>query len=164
MLAAAIVCLAVIDDSMGLPFQMPRGWYVSRAVWYLVALASFVGGCIALRNRPAPSASWSPERPGVRFGRVVLYTREGCHLCDQAKDTLLQYARWLPALEETDIDADPALVERFATCIPVVEIDGRVRFRGAVNEVLLRRLIEGTPPRAKSGFERSSCDSARNIL
>ena len=28
---------------------------------------------------------------------------------------------------------------------PVVELDGKIRFRGRVNEILLRRLIEGAP-------------------
>jgi hypothetical protein len=43
--------------------------------------------------------------------------------------------------EIVDIDEDPALIERFNTCVPVVEIDGRIRFRGHVNVVLLRRLL-----------------------
>jgi hypothetical protein len=42
-----------------------------------------------------------------------------------------------------DIDRDPALVERYGHCVPVVEIEGRVRFRGRVNEMLLRRLLRG---------------------
>jgi hypothetical protein len=40
-----------------------------------------------------------------------------------------------------DIDADPALRKRYTDCVPVVEIDGRERFRGRVNEVLLRRIV-----------------------
>ena len=40
-----------------------------------------------------------------------------------------------------DIDDDPALRERFDTCVPVVEIDGQVRFRGRVEPKLLRRII-----------------------
>ncbi len=40
-----------------------------------------------------------------------------------------------------DIDADPILRDRFDTCVPVVEIDGRVRFRGRVEPRLLRRII-----------------------
>jgi hypothetical protein len=40
-----------------------------------------------------------------------------------------------------DIDADPELRQRFDTCIPVVEIDGKIRFRGHVNRMLLRRII-----------------------
>jgi glutaredoxin len=80
-----------------------------------------------------------------------LYTREGCHLCDHARDTLVKYRRYLPAVEEIDIDGDPQLIEQFHTWVPVVELDGKVRFRGDVDELLLRRLIEGTPPRKETG-------------
>ena len=71
---------------------------------------------------------------------VILYTREGCHLCDEARQVLVQH-RLHP--QTVDIDADPALVERFDRCVPVVEIDGRERFRGRVDPVLLRRLLAG---------------------
>lgn len=70
--------------------------------------------------------------------QVVLYTRQGCCLCDDAH-ILLQRFGISPKL--VDIDQDPALREKFTTCVPVVEIDGKVRFRGRVNEVLLRRLL-----------------------
>ena len=40
-----------------------------------------------------------------------------------------------------DIDADPRLRERYNECVPVVEIDGRERFRGHVNRVLLSRIV-----------------------
>jgi hypothetical protein len=60
---------------------------------------------------------------------------------------LAKYKRQLPRVEEIDIDRDPKLVERFTTCVPVVEIDGKIRFRGQINELLLRRLIEFAPPR-----------------
>jgi glutaredoxin len=70
--------------------------------------------------------------------RVVLYTRRGCHLCDDAQ-ALLEAHGLLP--ECVDIDKDAALRERFDTCVPVVEIDGRIRFRGRVDPLLLRRLI-----------------------
>ena len=70
--------------------------------------------------------------------RVVLYTRQGCHLCDIAKETLLQYGQ---SPEEVDIDADPDLRARFDCCVPVVEIDGKIRFRGHVDKRLLRRLL-----------------------
>jgi glutaredoxin len=69
---------------------------------------------------------------------AVLYTRRGCHLCDEAR-TLLE-AHGL-TLSEFDIDADPALQTRFNECVPVIEIDGKVRFRGRVDPVLLRRLL-----------------------
>ena len=70
--------------------------------------------------------------------RVNLYTRQGCHLCDEAFEILTRNGL-LP--ESIDIDSDPALQARCSECVPVVEIDGQIRFRGTVNEVLLKRLL-----------------------
>jgi glutaredoxin len=70
--------------------------------------------------------------------QVTIYTRAGCHLCDDARELLERYGL---SPELIDIDADPALRERYTTCVPVVIIDGKERFRGKVNEVLLRRLL-----------------------
>jgi glutaredoxin len=69
---------------------------------------------------------------------VTLYTRTGCHLCDDAQALLVRNGL---TPELVDIDADPLLRERFNDCVPVVVIDGKERFRGRVNEVLLRRLL-----------------------
>lgn len=74
------------------------------------------------------------------LSRVVLYTRSGCHLCEDAKALLVRHGL---AVQEVDIDADPQLVERYGLCIPVVEIEGRERFRGRVDERLLLRLLAG---------------------
>jgi glutaredoxin len=74
----------------------------------------------------------------VATHEVILYTRNGCHLCEDAAELLTRYGL---QPQEVDIDADPALRERFNTCVPVVVIDGKVRFRGRVNEVLLKRLL-----------------------
>ena len=71
---------------------------------------------------------------------VKLYTRTGCHLCDDAYALLVRHGL-APML--VDIDSDPALRERYYECVPVVEIDGRERFRGRVNEVLLKRILAG---------------------
>jgi hypothetical protein len=50
--------------------------------------------------------------------------------------------------ECVDIDLQPDLRAAFDTCVPVVEIDGKIRFRGRVDPLLLRRLIA-----AKTGGE-----------
>jgi glutaredoxin len=71
--------------------------------------------------------------------RVVLYTRSRCHLCDDARQILEEHG---VTPVSVDIDADPALRERFDACVPVVEIDGKVRFRGRIDRVLLRRLFD----------------------
>jgi glutaredoxin len=69
---------------------------------------------------------------------VVLYTRDGCHLCEEAQEVLSEFGI-SPTL--VDIDTDPKLRERFDTCVPVVEIDGQIRFRGRVEPKLLRRIV-----------------------
>jgi glutaredoxin len=69
---------------------------------------------------------------------VILYTRRGCHLCDDAYALLKKYG--LDA-ELIDIDTNAELVRRYNTCVPVVVINGTERFRGRINEVLLRRLL-----------------------
>jgi len=74
---------------------------------------------------------------------ATLYTRHGCHLCDEAL-AVLQRNGLAPRL--VDIDADPVLRKRYNECVPVVHIDGKERFRGRVNELLLRRLLADQAP------------------
>ena len=71
---------------------------------------------------------------------TILYTRRGCHLCDDAREILVRHGL---TPQSVDIDADPGLVAEYTECVPVVFIDGHERFRGRVNEVLLRRLLSG---------------------
>jgi glutaredoxin len=73
---------------------------------------------------------------------AILYTRQGCCLCDLAKSLLEKYRF---SVREIDIDADPILQERYNDCVPVVLIDGRERFRGRISEVLLRRFLRAKP-------------------
>jgi glutaredoxin len=82
-------------------------------------------------------ATYLNDQP--RGPAVVLYTRRGCHLCEEVRFLLEQHGI-VPMC--VDIDADPQLRERFDTCVPVVEIDGRIRFRGRVEAALLRRIIQ----------------------
>ena len=73
---------------------------------------------------------------------VKFYTRSGCHLCETAKQALEKYrTRFGLTIVEIDIDQDPSLKSLYDCCVPVVEIDGKVRFRGTVNEVLLVRML-----------------------
>lgn len=74
----------------------------------------------------------------MKSPEVVIYTRQGCCLCDEAESLLVRHGLH-PKM--VDIDADAELREQFTNCVPVVEIDGKIRFRGRVNEVLLKRLL-----------------------
>lgn len=71
--------------------------------------------------------------------QVLLFTRNGCHLCEQAEALLVRYGL---SPQKLDVDASPELLEKYDTCVPVVVIDGKERFRGKVNEVLLKRLLK----------------------
>ena len=85
------------------------------------------------------------QRPDLR---VVLYTRKGCPLCDQAWELLSeQQKRWGFVLEAIDVDTAADLVREHGDCVPVVAINGRVRFRGHVNAVLLTRILDSEPER-----------------
>jgi glutaredoxin len=139
----AIFALILADSLDGIPFAMPRSWYVHRALWGVAGALSIAAAWGLQRSGPKKPAAWRPRVAGKRFDRLVIYTREECHLCDEAKALLTEYLEYLPEIEEVDIDTDPQLQERYGTKIPVVEFDGRPHFFGHVDEHLLRRLIEG---------------------
>jgi glutaredoxin len=71
-----------------------------------------------------------------------MYTRRGCHLCEDAWALLeRQRRRYGFALEAVDVDGDPELAGRYGHEVPVVKVGDRVRFRGTVNPHLLTRLL-----------------------
>jgi hypothetical protein len=58
--------------------------------------------------------------------RLTLYSKPGCHLCDEMKHVVDAVAARVPlALDIVDISQDPALLERYGVDIPVLLIDGR---------------------------------------
>ena len=57
---------------------------------------------------------------------LILYTKPGCHLCEQVEAHLLALqSEFRFEWERRDITLDPALYERYRHAIPVVAIDGR---------------------------------------
>jgi glutaredoxin len=83
-----------------------------------------------------------PRRRHTERLAVRVYTRENCCCCHKALDLLKRYRRRHHlAIEQVDIDSDPKLVAEHGKTVPVVEIAGKVRFRGVVNPVLLERLL-----------------------
>jgi hypothetical protein len=65
---------------------------------------------------------------------VVVYSRPGCHLCEQAVAAIvdLHGEGYRFALHEVDIESDELLLRRHLERIPVVEVDGKV-----VSELIL---------------------------
>ena len=79
-----------------------------------------------------------------RAREVVLYTRQGCHLCHDALDLLRREQPGFGfALSVVDVDDDPELAARHGLEVPVILVDGKIRLRGLANAVLLRRALRG---------------------
>ena len=73
---------------------------------------------------------------------VTLYGRPGCHLCDEARESLERVQTMAPfRLEEIDITADDDLHSRYLERIPVVALDGEDLFDYEVDEAALARRI-----------------------
>ena len=72
----------------------------------------------------------------------MLYGREGCCLCEQARSLLLRLAgRHQFVLEERDIDEDDELQLAYLERIPVITIDGREAFELEVDERQLEQAL-----------------------
>ena len=73
---------------------------------------------------------------------VTLYSRPGCHLCDDARAALNRVRARAPfALDERNIEDDAALHARYLERIPVIALDGEELFDFFVDEETLERLI-----------------------
>jgi glutaredoxin len=70
---------------------------------------------------------------------VTLYTRAGCHLCEDAERVLLAERAATPfRLVTVDVDGDPELARRYGVRVPVVAVDGAELFEYEVPAELLR--------------------------
>jgi hypothetical protein len=78
--------------------------------------------------------------------RVTLIGRDGCHLCDVARDTVARVADELGVgWEERSVDSDPDWLERWSDQVPVTLVDGRQHDYWRVDEARLRAAL-ATPP------------------
>jgi glutaredoxin len=75
---------------------------------------------------------------------LTIYSRPGCHLCEEMKAVVQAVARSVPlSLEEVDISTDPALEARYSQEIPLLLVDGRKAAKYRIGEDELRRLLAG---------------------
>jgi glutaredoxin len=73
---------------------------------------------------------------------VILYGREGCCLCDEAREVLMAARkRRAFTFEERDIEEDDALLHAYLERIPVVTIDGIEAFELFVDPAELERRL-----------------------
>ena len=74
--------------------------------------------------------------------RVTLYTRPGCHLCDDARTVVARVCEDLgESFTEVDITTDDDLEDRFREEIPVTLVDGRQHSFWRVDEARLRAAL-----------------------
>lgn len=65
---------------------------------------------------------------------VIVYSRPGCHLCDEAKAVIANAGVGHHfTLEEINIESDPELLRKYKYDIPVVTIDGIECFKHRVD-------------------------------
>lgn len=76
--------------------------------------------------------------------RVTLYSRPGCHLCEDAKAVIEKVCADLgTSYTEIDIDQDLALQRKYGEEIPVTLVDGRQHDFWRVDETRLRAALGG---------------------
>jgi glutaredoxin len=74
--------------------------------------------------------------------QLTLYGKPGCHLCEEARDVVLEVQERRPfELEEVDITRDPALEALYRERIPVVAIDGEEALELVIEAAELERCL-----------------------
>jgi glutaredoxin len=86
---------------------------------------------------------------------LTIYSRPGCHLCDEMKaavDRAVGLTDLDVRIEEIDISTDAALEARYGTEIPVLLVNGKKAAKYRISEWELARLLharaetaEGSP-------------------
>jgi glutaredoxin len=75
-------------------------------------------------------------------GKLLVYSRPGCHLCEDMKAVIEPVARELGwAIEELDISGDASLEAEFGTEVPVLFVNGRKAFKYRVTARKLRQRL-----------------------
>lgn len=95
------------------------------------------GGC--------PTIPVFPWRP-THMITITLYSKAGCHLCDEARNYLEELAADHEIdIQEIDIRRDPAIFERYRYRIPVILVDGTERLEGRIEQDDVFALLPPTP-------------------
>jgi glutaredoxin len=73
---------------------------------------------------------------------LTLFSRPGCHLCEEMKEIVAPVARELGyPVTEFDISRDPELETRYGAEIPVLLVNGRKAFKYRLTERELRKRL-----------------------
>lgn len=75
---------------------------------------------------------------------LTLYTRAGCHLCQEMKvivERVIRESRTAARIQEVDIANDPDLEARYGQEIPVLLLNGKKAAKYRISEKELTRLL-----------------------
>jgi Glutaredoxin-like domain (DUF836) len=73
---------------------------------------------------------------------LLLYSRPGCHLCDEMEHTVQSVTPEFECrVEHVDISSDPVLEARFGEEIPLLFVNGRKAFKYRVTTAELRKRL-----------------------
>jgi glutaredoxin len=76
---------------------------------------------------------------------LTLYSRPGCHLCDDMKAVVERVARTTtpsPTIEVIDVSSDTELEARYGLEIPVLLINGKKAAKYRLTEEEMRRMLQ----------------------
>ena len=74
--------------------------------------------------------------------QLTLYTRTGCHLCEQVEDLLALHA---PSCRLVDVDADETIRQTYGLRVPVLARGETVFLEGRIEEQDLLPLLASLP-------------------
>ena len=78
---------------------------------------------------------------------LTIYSRPGCHLCDEMKAVVRRVAESIPLkpvnVVEIDISTDPELEALYGLEIPVLLVEGKKAAKYRIEETYLMRLLAG---------------------
>lgn len=96
------------------------------------------------RGARSEQASQSDSSRSERRATVVLYSRPGCHLCEEAlaRIVALHADGYRFELREVDVESDELLLRRMLERIPVVEVDGEEVSELVLDEASLRARLD----------------------
>ena len=78
---------------------------------------------------------------------ITLYTREGCHLCEEARAQIVPLLGQFGAtFREVDIDDDPVLHDRFTNDVPVIFVGSRLASQHRVDADRLKAIVASGRP------------------
>ena len=83
--------------------------------------------------------------------RLTLYSRPGCHLCDEMQAVVDRLGSRVPLeLNVVDISTDPMLEKQFGAEIPVLLVDGRKAAKFRVTEDALEKVLAGRTAKGRT--------------